>query len=136
MLAVKERIRQHMRAELAEANAGVETAERHASERENVRTHAAHAVGRRGEVEGSELQHRAELFALARRDCAEAAKVLVERNTERDVRKEAVVDATRDTRMIETLRQRSLVVESKAQSTREQTELDEISGHTQTRRGT
>lgn len=136
ILAVKDRLRQIKRSELAEANADLFAAEEQVAARDQVRADAAHAVSRPGDVVGGELQHRAEVLALARRDCAQAAKVLAERNLERDVRKEAVVDATRDMRVIETLRERSLAVEGKAKSTGEQTELDEISAHTQTRRAT
>ena len=134
ILAVKERLRQLKRSELAEANAEVHSAEHQVALREGLRTEAARAVGCQGDVAGGELQNRAELFAVARSDHAKATKVLNERNVERDVCKEAVVDATRDMRVIETLRERSVAIVEKEQATREQTELDEISSHTQTRR--
>jgi flagellar export protein FliJ len=126
ILAVKERLRQAKRSELAEANASVDAASKHVDAISQMRAEAVRAVVEAGEIPGAELEARAQVADIACRDLTQAKAVLEERHKERDVRKEVVVEATREVRVMETLKERLQRVAFREETTREQLQLDEL----------
>ncbi len=129
ILLVKERLRQWKRAELAAASVLVERAEEHVAAQDELSKRVTAAVTQPSELSGEELAMRAQTMARAHRDLKKARASLEERHQERETQRDEVAVASRDVRVLETLRQRMQSEEDRVERTREQGELDDISAH-------
>jgi flagellar export protein FliJ len=128
-IAIKERLRQWRRSELHEAETRVTAAEATVQEEQQRHAGAARLLTQGGECSANDLTLRAEQIEQTNLALKRAQAVLQEVEQEREVRRDVVIEATREVRAIEALRTRLVNEQRREADLREQRDLDEASAN-------
>lgn len=125
-IGLRERIEQSRRVELADAKRAVDAAETHRREREDQHAQAVANLIGANDASGDDLIHMATLVTAERSYLARATQIVQEKTVIADERKDALVEASRDVKVLEILHKTASKTALAREDKIEQDEFDEL----------